>query len=199
MIIQHILIALYQNFWFGLVFAVLASLVCLYVHDIGLKPMMKRWLDSFKNNKKFRNLTYFLFYSAMIAMKTLLNRTVWKNPLADVWGVWGLYDSKGQLTTESIENLLLFVPFIFLLLCVKEERIGESIRFSAIKSAMLSMKISFCTSLCIELLQLLLRLGTFQFSDLFFNTLGGIVGGLLYYIKEMIGVKKRNEKTGKLD
>ena len=30
--------------------------------------------------------------------------------------------------------------------------------------------------------QLLLRLGTFQLSDLFYNTVGGVVGGLMYYV-----------------
>ena len=33
----------------------------------------------------------------------------------------------------------------------------------------------------IEMLQLLLRLGTFQLPDIFYNTVGGVVGGLVYY------------------
>lgn len=33
----------------------------------------------------------------------------------------------------------------------------------------------------IEMLQLFLRLGTFQLSDLFYNTVGGALGGLMYY------------------
>ena len=32
----------------------------------------------------------------------------------------------------------------------------------------------------IEMLQLLLRLGTFQLSDIFYNTVGGVLGGLMY-------------------
>lgn len=36
-------------------------------------------------------------------------------------------------------------------------------------------------SLVIELAQLLFHLGTFQISDLTYNTLGGAVGGVLYY------------------
>ena len=31
------------------------------------------------------------------------------------------------------------------------------------------------------MLQLLLRLGTFQLSDIFYNTVGGVVGGLVFY------------------
>ena len=30
------------------------------------------------------------------------------------------------------------------------------------------------------MLQLLLRLGTFQLSDIFYNTVGGLLGGLMY-------------------
>lgn len=37
-------------------------------------------------------------------------------------------------------------------------------------------------SLLIEFLQLFLRVGTFQLSDIFYNTIGGIVGACLYYI-----------------
>ena len=33
--------------------------------------------------------------------------------------------------------------------------------------------------LIIEMLQLLLRLGTFQLSDIFYNTVGGVLGGLM--------------------
>ena len=36
-------------------------------------------------------------------------------------------------------------------------------------------------SISIEMLQLFLRLGTFQLSDLFYNTVGGMIGGLMYY------------------
>lgn len=39
----------------------------------------------------------------------------------------------------------------------------------------------FSFSVSIEMLQLLLRLGTFQLSDIFYNTVGGVVGGLIYY------------------
>ena len=41
-------------------------------------------------------------------------------------------------------------------------------------------KIAFIFSISIELLQLLLRLGTFQLSDIFYNTVGGVLGGLMY-------------------
>ena len=55
------------------------------------------------------------------------------------------------------------------------------------------MKISICSlisyievvavfSFMIEFTQLLFHLGTFQISDLTYNTLGGAVGGVIYYL-----------------
>ncbi|WP_262369700.1 VanZ family protein [Enterococcus faecium] len=40
----------------------------------------------------------------------------------------------------------------------------------------------FLFSLSIEFTQLFFRLGTFQLSDLFYNTLGGLIGALLYWL-----------------
>lgn len=45
-----------------------------------------------------------------------------------------------------------------------------------------AIAISFLSSLAIEMLQLFLRLGTWQLSDLCFNTLGGVIGGLIYRV-----------------
>lgn len=52
----------------------------------------------------------------------------------------------------------------------------------------LSGKIAFGFSLMIEILQLLLRLGTFQLSDIFYNTVGGVLGGMCYW--GIIKIKK---------
>ena len=40
--------------------------------------------------------------------------------------------------------------------------------------------LAFIFSISIEMLQLLMRLGTFQLSDIFYNTVGGMLGGLMY-------------------
>ncbi|HFD3535039.1 TPA: VanZ family protein, partial [Enterococcus faecium] len=44
------------------------------------------------------------------------------------------------------------------------------------------IKYVFLFSLSIEFTQLFFRLGTFQLSDLFYNTLGGLIGALLYWL-----------------
>ena len=52
-----------------------------------------------------------------------------------------------------------------------EEKIGISWK----KILWQSGKIAFIFSISIEMLQLLLRLGTFQLSDIFYNTVGGLM------------------------
>ena len=99
-----------------------------------------------------------------------------------LFGGWGLYED-GQFTTESIENFMLFVPFSILLLwAFQKELLGESenIRFG--KTVWEATKVVAIFSFMIEFTQLLFHLGTFQISDLTYNTLGGAVGGVIYYL-----------------
>ena len=115
----------------------------------------------------------------MILFRTLLNRNMWSNPVSNVIGVWGLYNAKGELTTECIENLALFIPFTVLLLWVGREKMLSRITMWFV--IWKATKVTFLFSFAIEMLQLFLRLGTWQLSDLFYNTLGGAIGGLIYY------------------
>ena len=89
-------------------------------------------------------------------------------------------DGTKTLTTQGVENIILMFPFTVMLMWTMKEKLVKviSLRSIAFKSA----EIAFCFSLTIEFLQLFLRLGTFQLSDLFYNTLGGFLGGVAYWI-----------------
>ena len=71
------------------------------------------------------------------------------------------------------------LPFIFVLFWMFEEKVEMT---KLRKTVWNGLKISFIISFTIEMLQLFLRLGTWQLSDIFYNTLGGGIGGLLYYV-----------------
>jgi glycopeptide antibiotics resistance protein len=43
-------------------------------------------------------------------------------------------------------------------------------------------------------LQLFLHLGTWQLSDLVYNTVGGVLGGVVYFFTYKIAQKHRNKK-----
>ena len=160
----------------------------------SIKAAVVEWIWWFKSEKEFRRFFFLTFYTIMILFRTLLNRNMWLNPVSNVIGVWGLYklDASTQqmvLTTEVPENLALFIPFTILLLWTYRERIiGEEVRLTRVLWQ--STKIVFIFSFTIEMLQLFLRLGTWQLSDLFYNTLGGFIGGLVYWIGYRIRPRK---------
>ena len=181
-IITNVLTALYQPFWFAVILSVLFMFV--YKAYPSIKRAATDWISWFKSDPTFRRTFLQVFYSVMILFRTLLNRNMWANPLSNVIGVWGLYNAKGELTTECVENLALFIPFTILLLWEAKDRILTKMTIGSVLWN--STKITFLFSFTIEMLQLFLRLGTWQLSDLFYNTLGGVIGGLIYYISYKI-------------
>lgn len=105
---------------------------------------------------------------------------MWENPVSDVLGGWGLYDKEGEVSTEAIENVMLMLPFIILLLWTFKEKLLKKVSISS--TVWTGIKFSFLFSISIEFLQLFLRLGTFQLSDIVYNTLGGFLGGVIYFL-----------------
>lgn len=187
-IITNILTALYQPFWYAVLSSVLMNFLYLYAyHPVnagkGLKSALKAWISAFQSSAFFRKLFFLFFITIMILFRTLLNRNMWENPLSDVmggWWIWKIKNNEKQLTTECFENLLLMIPFTFCLFyAFEEKRRGKA---SLWRMAWMGFKTAFLFSLAIETLQLILRLGTWQFADLFYNTLGGAAGGLIYYM-----------------
>lgn len=177
-IITNVLIGIYQPFWFSIILSVLVMFV--YKKYSTVKKAVKEWLFWFKTDSTFRRIFILVFYTVMILFRTLLNRDMWANPVSNVIGTWGVYNAEGELTTECIENLVLFIPFTFFILWVGRYNLLSKVTIREIVYKII--KITFLFSLTIEMLQLFLRIGTWQLSDLFYNTLGGILGGLIYYV-----------------
>ena len=182
-VITNILIALYQPFWFAVILSALYMFV--WKNYKSVKSALKQWIHWFKTESSFRRMFLFVFYIVMILFRTLINRNMWQNPLQDIMGTWWLYkydSTKNQmiLTTEVLENLALFIPFAVLLLWTYRDKILNKV--TLVHTLWQSTKIVFLFSFSIEFLQLFLRLGTWQLSDLFYNTVGGFIGGLVYWI-----------------
>ena len=185
-IITNILTALYEPFGFSLLLSFLAMFFYLYAYESigagkGWKSAMMTWYQKFKESVFFRKLFFLAFVTSLILFRTLLNRNLWQNPLSDVmggWGIWETVNGEQKLTTECIENVIMMVPFSAVEMWTFEEKIGNGWK----KILRQSGKIAFIFSVSIEMLQLLLRLGTFQLSDIFYNTVGGIIGGLIYSV-----------------
>ena len=179
-------VALYEPFGFSLLLSFLAMFFYLYAYEPihagkGWKNAIVTWYQKFKESVFFRKLFFLAFVTSLILFRTLLNRQMWMNPLSDVmggWGIWETVNGEQKLTTECIENVIMMVPFSAVVAWTFGEKIGNDWK----KILWQSGKIAFSFSVSIEMLQLLLRLGTFQLSDIFYNTVGGVLGGLLYCV-----------------
>ena len=183
-ILTNILMALYEPFGFSLLLSFLAMFFYLYAYEPtaagrGWKSAVVTWYQKFKESVFFRKLFLLAFVTSMILFRTLLNRILWLNPLSKVmggWGIWEIENGERKLTTECIENVIMMVPFSAIVMWTFREKIENSWK----KILWQSGKIAFVFSVSIEMLQLLFRLGTFQLSDIFYNTVGGLLGGLMY-------------------
>lgn len=184
-IFTNILTAIYEPFGFSLLLSFLAMFFYLYayepIHDgEGWKSAIVTWYQKFKGSVSFRKLFLLAFVISMILFRTLLNRNLWMNPLSNVmggWGIWETVNGEQKLTTECIENVIMMVPFSAIVMWMFGEKIGNGWK----KILWYSGKMAFIFSISIEMLQLLLRLGTFQLSDIFYNTVGGLIGGVCYF------------------
>ena len=185
-ILTNILTALYEPFGFSLLLSFLAMFFYLYAYEPaaagkGWKSAIVTWYHKFKESVLFRKLFLLFFVTSMILFRTLLNRNLWMNPLSKVmggWGIWETVNGEQKLTTECIENVIMMVPFSSVVMWTFKEKTGNGCK----KILWYSGKVAFIFSVSIEMLQLLFRLGTFQLSDVFYNTVGGVLGGLVYYV-----------------
>lgn len=78
----------------------------------------------------------------------------------------------GWAAVNLFGNVVCFLPFGFFVPILLNRRVN-----------LFEMAVyTFCFSLAIETLQLVLKIGVFDVDDLFLNTLGGIVGYFLYVV-----------------
>lgn len=116
-ILTNILTALYEPFGFSLLLSFFAMFFYLYAYEPsaagkGWKNAIVTWYQKFKESVFFRKLFLLAFVTSMILFRTLLNRNLWLNPLSDVMGGWGIWETKNGeqvLTTECIENVIMMV------------------------------------------------------------------------------------------
>lgn len=78
----------------------------------------------------------------------------------------------GSVSAEMLSNLAAFTPFGFFL----SEFLASTKSVSTGRRLGLVTLAAFCLSLCIETLQLVLKVGFFELTDLVMNTVGAFVG-----------------------
>lgn len=106
--------------------------------------------------------------------KAIFGRKIKWQPFSKLWISWyPKPDSHGKMQWAPLLNVFMLSPMLFLL-CIIFPRFFEK------KGVLKGMIIAFFSSLFIETSQAITCLGTFQISDLVYNTLSGIIGVLAY-------------------
>lgn len=98
---------------------------------------------------------------------------------------WEYRDQVGffAMFTNLFGNVLIFVPFGFFMPMASKYRSFFSTLFY-----------SFGLSLCVETFQLITKVGSFDVDDLLLNTIGGVVGYIIFSICAVIRRHHVNKK-----
>ena len=162
-----------QYLYRALLLMVLLVIAFLFVRDNGkeaktklLSVLRRPWLAAF------------FFYMALILTSTVFARTR-INPYREVFTHFGIF-LNGKLNVEFVHNTLFYIPYSFFFLQA----------FKPGKPWKAALIVSAATSLFVELSQLLFWLGQFQFSDIFHNILGGMIGCAIWCLIERIRRKR---------
>lgn len=170
-----------------------------YLRDYLLIPLLivalfcifKIIYDFKKGNKSGDFVSYFLFRvkNKIFLLKSIfslyllinINATVFSrlrlerlDPLSNIWGGWWIESNKYFFDFSVVWNILMFLPMCsFVFFYDRYIRKKERTYF---QTTVISTIISFFNSLIIEIMQIIFKTGTFQVSDLVYNTLGGFLG-----------------------
>lgn len=171
-LIEEIIEVLQQNLLNAIVIAVLASMAAIPGDRTGF---VKKWIRCWRK-REFRRHFFLLIYLSVLSSITLLTRDYQPNPFREVIGKWFLKYRSGLWHHGNIENILLFLPLCPLVIM----NIKRGHKYSIIGLLWRGIILSLGATLLIEILQAVFHRGTFQLSDLFFNTIGGLIGLLFY-------------------
>ena len=153
-------------------------------------------MDKKKQRKKIRTAGKFLFVLYVIFLIYFLIFSDWYGrgntmdgyrynlvPFKEIERFWQYRETLGWRGMANLfGNIVLFIPFGFFLPMA-----------SRYKSFFVTTFFSFSLSFLVETFQLLSKVGIFDVDDLILNTLGGILGYIIY----MIGRSIRRSINGK--
>lgn len=107
----------------------------------------------------------------------------------EIMRFWNYRDQLGifSVSANLAGNILIFIPFGFFMPVASEHR-----------NFFVTVMDTFLLSLIIEVIQLLAKVGCFDVDDLLLNTIGGVVGYIIFMISNVIRrnyVKKRRKRS----
>lgn len=120
-------------------------------------------------------LCYFLFFAEMFGRTHVSGEYQYNLELfREIKRFWTYRESLGfkAVFLNIWGNIIGFIPFGLLL----------PVLFPKVKNIILVLIITFLLSLCIEVIQLIFKVGCFDVDDLLLNTLGGLMGYVIFSI-----------------
>lgn len=128
------------------------------------------WLWRFGTVFYFYILLYTVFFAGRRRgeKEDISTHTVHFDPLVRKWEAWQQNVSLDGLYLDVMGNVVMFVPFSLVMYVVFR-----------IKNLYLILLLGFLSSLSIETVQYLFRIGVTDVDDLIFNTLGALIGILV--------------------
>lgn len=133
-------------------------------------------------------LIYFLFFSEGYR-RTGTAATEYRYnliPFVEIRRFWMYREKLGMLAlyTNIVGNVIGFVPFGFILPIVTRR----------MRSGFVIVMSGFTLSLTVELIQLATKVGSFDVDDLLLNTMGALIGYLLFFICDYLRRKYYGKK-----
>ena len=136
---------------------------------------------SIKYKAKITLIIIFLFYCFTVIWFTVLKRTAGISIIHDdlFWSYQEWFKGNWQVGRQVIGNIAMFVPFGFQASALLNQKKDQGAGF-VWKQILIIIICAFAFSFLIETLQLIRMKGTCELDDLFSNTLGALIGILLY-------------------
>lgn len=121
-------------------------------------------------------------YIFLIFSSTVITRSVRKDydfKLKLFWSYTAIKKGKEYLLALNIANVLMLIPIGFLVSCISAMNYKKATLIGVMVSGV------------IEIFQLILKRGLFEFDDIFHNTLGCVAGYLIYRLYKKLSDKMR--------
>ena len=122
-------------------------------------------------------LIYFLFFSEEYGRVAVAEDRAYRYnlvPFVEIRRFWTYREQLGAVAflTNIVGNVLAFIPYGFILPVI----------FRRLRNGFLVILSGFCVSLCVEVIQLVAKVGSFDVDDLLLNTVGVAAGYLVFFI-----------------
>ena len=154
--------------------AIVLTPIIMFSYQFVIENSRAAIIDKTKSLLKNIWNVLFCFSLSFILISTIFGR--WPgNPYKHIFDYFG-FIRKGVFNLELVENVVLFIPYTFFFL--QARRYDNPLKHSLVMSVL--------TTCFIELTQLLFWAGSFQFSDMLHNIEGGMIGYVLWILKNRI-------------